>query len=188
MTAGTIIPSKSHSGTDHCYSVSHKPVLSSNSSNKTSTSPFRRSRTSFYNSGRKSRSPSPTRENQVFVSELLTLCISVLASVVSEECRFQTNSPRPFCPPNALHGLTLNVAQVLLHINAHDPRIVSQIGFALIPGFSSFNREMHPRLIVFFDQGIIRSSLSNLRILQGVEATQILVEGEAFHLLSFIMI
>ncbi|KXN89237.1 Protein kinase C delta type [Leucoagaricus sp. SymC.cos] len=159
--------------------LSYKPVLSSE--NKPPTSPFRRSRSSFYGGGKKSRSPSPSRGNHIFVSELLAVCISVLASVVAEDCRFQTKSPRPFVPPNALQVLTLNIAQVLLHINAHDPRIASQIGLALIPAFSTFNREMYTRLISFFDQGIIRNSLSNLRRLQGLEDTQVVTEVSVNH-------
>ncbi|KAF5358295.1 hypothetical protein D9756_001552 [Leucocoprinus leucothites] len=161
--------------------LADKPVLSSDDDNRPSISPFRRSRTSFNSGGRKSRSPSPSRRNQVFASELLTLCISVLASVITEDCRFQTNSPRPFCPPNALQALTLNVAQVLLHINTSDPRTVSQIGLALIPAFSSFSREMYPRLISFFNQGIIRNSLSDLRRLQGVVVKQSMIESSVDH-------
>lgn len=76
--------------------------------------------------------------------------------------------------------MTLNVAQVLLHINAHDARITSQLGLALIPAFSTFSREMYPRIISFFDQGIINNSLSSLRKLQGFGTDQIVVEGETF--------
>ncbi|KAF9454513.1 hypothetical protein P691DRAFT_770412 [Macrolepiota fuliginosa MF-IS2] len=150
---------------------SQNPLMSSDNSNKLSSSPFRRSRSSFYNSGRKSRSPSPSRKNQVFVSELLALCISILASVVAEDCRYQTASPRPLCPPNALQAVTLNVAQVLLHINTHNSRIISQIALALIPAFSTFEKTMYPRIISFFDLGIIKNSLSNLRRLQGFETS-----------------
>ncbi|KAJ3564293.1 hypothetical protein NP233_g8386 [Leucocoprinus birnbaumii] len=156
----------------------NKPVLSSDDGHKPSVSPFRRSRSNF--NARKSRSPSPNKKNQVYASELLTLCVSVLASVVAEDCRFQTSLPRPLCPSNALQAITLNVAQVLLHINAHNPRMVSQIGLALVPAFSSFNRDMYPRLISFFNQGIIRNSLSDLRRLQGISIDQNAVDSKAF--------
>lgn len=174
--------------TNRVLSLLNKPVPSSDSDIKPSMSPFRRSRASLNNSGIKSRSPSPSSRTQLYVSELLTLCISVLASVVAEDCRFRINSPRPFSPPNALQAITLNVAQVLLLINAHNFHIVSQIGHALIPAFSSFDRAMYPRIISFFNQGIIRNSLSSLRKIQGVKIDQNVVESETVHHLSFLVI
>ena len=172
--------------TNRLPSLLNKPVPSSDGDSKPSISPFRRSRSSMNNIGTKSRSPSPSSRTQVYVSELLALCISVLASVVAEDCRFRINFPRPFSPPNALQAITLNVAQVLLLINSHDPHIVSQIGHALIPAFSGFDREMYPRIISFFNQSIIRNSLSDLRRIQGVAVDQNVVESETFYLLSLL--
>jgi len=171
--------------TNRVLSLLNKPVPASDSDIKPSISPFRRSRASVNNSGTKSRSPSPSSRTQVYVSELLTLCISVLASVVAEDCRFRINFPRPFSPSNALQAITLNVAQVLLLINAHNFHIVSQIAHALIPAFSSFDRAMYPRIISFFNQGIIRNSLLSLRKLQGVAIDQNAVESETVRHLSF---
>ncbi|KAJ7285806.1 hypothetical protein C8J57DRAFT_1431486 [Mycena rebaudengoi] len=135
-----------------------------------SRSPFRisRNRNSLQPSGRRSRSPSPMPPTKA--PELLSQCISVLASVVLEDCRFQTFSPRPSRPPNSLQALTLDIAQFLLHTHRHDPKIVSEIGFCLIPAFYTFQREMHARLLAFFEDGVIRSILEDLRRARGVPA------------------
>ncbi|KAJ6596919.1 hypothetical protein DFH09DRAFT_972654 [Mycena vulgaris] len=129
------------------------------SSNK---SPFRisRNRNSLQPSGRRSRSPSPASTGAS--PELLSQCISILASVVLEDCRFQTHSPRPSRPPNSLQALVLDVSQFLLHTHHHDPKIVSDIGLAIIPAFSTFQPEMHVRLLAFFEDGVMRSILDDL--------------------------
>ncbi|TFK42558.1 hypothetical protein BDQ12DRAFT_676416 [Crucibulum laeve] len=132
------------------------------------SSPFRRSRNSFQSNGRRSRSSSPVGQ-QVQVPELLSVCIAVLASIVLQDCRFQMSSPRPSRPPNALQMLTLNVAQFLVHIHRYDPKIISQIAFAMIPAFSTFRREMYAHLLSFFEDGVMRGALQNLRSLQGLD-------------------
>ncbi|KAJ6630829.1 hypothetical protein B0H10DRAFT_1938967 [Mycena sp. CBHHK59/15] len=102
-------------------------------------SPFRisRNRNSLQPAGRRSRSPSPVPPTTS--PELLSQCISIIASVVLEDCRFQTFSPRPSRPPHSLQALTLDVAQ----------------------------REMHVRLLAFFEEGVIRSILEDLRRARG---------------------
>jgi hypothetical protein len=77
------------------------------------------------------------------------------------------SSPRPLRPPYALQALTLDVAQFLLYTQRRDPKIVSRIGFALIPAFGTFHRTMHVRLLAFFEGGIIRGALEELRYTQG---------------------
>ncbi|EAU88627.2 hypothetical protein CC1G_12019 [Coprinopsis cinerea okayama7 len=131
-----------------------------------SASLLRRSRQSF--SGKRSRSSSPTgSRQQVRVPELLSLCIAVLSSIIYEDCRFQIISPRPSRPPNALQALSLAVAQFLIHTHRHDPKVISRIGFAVIPAFSTFQPEMHGRLISFFETSVIRGILESLRHAQG---------------------
>lgn len=134
-----------------------------NAAGERSSSPFRRSRASFHG-GKRTRSPEAMQ-----VPELLSLCLSVLTSVVAEDCRYKIISPRPSRPPNALQALTINVAQLLIHANRHDPRVISQIGFAVIPTFSTFHPELHPRLLSFFEENLIRPALQHLRQMQGVE-------------------
>ncbi|KAJ7709877.1 hypothetical protein B0H17DRAFT_1029591 [Mycena rosella] len=130
-------------------------------------SPFRisRNRNSLQPSGRRSRSPSPASAGAT--PELLSQCISILASIVLEDCRFQTHSPRPSRPPNSLQALVLDVSQFLLHTHHYDPKIVSEIGLALIPAFATFQPEMHVRLLAFFEDGVIRSILEGLRRARG---------------------
>lgn len=64
--------------------------------------------------------------------------------------------------------MTLDVAQFLLHTHRHDPKIVSQIGFAIIPALATFHPEMHIRLLTFFEDGVLRGVLEELRLIQGV--------------------
>jgi hypothetical protein len=90
------------------------------------------------------------------------LCISILSSIVSEDCRFQIISHRPSRPPNSLQIATLNVAQFLINAHLHDPKVVSQVGFAIIPAFSTFPREMQGRLMMFFQDVVIRGLLETL--------------------------
>src|ERR1700683_4740358 len=111
-------------------------------------SPFRRRRNSLQVGGGR-RSPSPSGGRSVQAPELLSRCISVLASVVSEDCRFKISSPSPSRPPNSLHAVVLAGAQFLIETQRHDPKIISQIAFALIPAFSTFPIEMQPRLLAF---------------------------------------
>ncbi|KAJ7111596.1 hypothetical protein C8R43DRAFT_935944 [Mycena crocata] len=140
------------------------PMPEARSNNR---SPFRisRNRNSLQPSGRRSRSPSPAPPGAS--PDLLTQCISILGSIVLEDCRFQTHSPRPSRPPNSLQALILDVAQFLLHAHHHDPKIVSEIGFALIPAFSTFQQEMHARLLAFYEDGVLRSILDDLRRARG---------------------
>ncbi|KAJ7685226.1 hypothetical protein DFH06DRAFT_1157872 [Mycena polygramma] len=128
------------------------------SSNK---SPFRisRNRNSLQPSGRRSRSPSPAPPGQS--PELLSQCISILASIIMEDARFQCQSPRPSRPPNSLQALILDIAQFLLHTHQHDPKVISEIGLALIPAFSTFRPEMFVRLLAWFE-GVIRRILEDL--------------------------
>lgn len=133
------------------------------------TSPFRRSRNSLQPGGRRSQSTSPSRGKQVQAPELLSLSISILATVVLEDCRYKISSPRPSRPPNALQALSLDTAQYLLHAHRHDPQIISSIGFAMIPAFSTFQPEMHTRLLAFFEDGVIRGILRDLSQIQGVD-------------------
>ncbi|KAF7338262.1 hypothetical protein MVEN_02051500 [Mycena venus] len=125
-------------------------------------SPFRisRSRNSLQPSGRRSRSPSPAASGRS--PELLSQCISMVASVILEDCRFQTHSPRPSRPPNSLQALILDVAQFLLHTHHHDPKVIAEIGLALIPAFSTFPPEMQGRLLAFFEDGVVRKLLEDL--------------------------
>lgn len=131
-------------------------------------SPFRLRRNSLQVvAGRRSRSPSPAPRGYVQAPELLSQCISVLASIVLEDCRFKISSPRPSRPPNALQVVVLDIAQFLIHTQRHEPKVISQIGFALIPAFSTFPVEMQPRLLAFFEDGIIRGVFEDLSLSQG---------------------
>ena len=115
----------------------------------------------------RSRSASPSRDTAVSAPELLSQCISILASVVSEDCKYQVSSPSPKRPPNALQSVALDVAQVLIYAHQHEPRIVSNIGFAVLPAFLTFRPSMFIRLLAFFEQRVLGGMLDNLAKAQG---------------------
>lgn len=124
---------------------------------------------------RRSQSPSPLRGRvgKLTAPDLLAHSISILASIVAEDCRFQVTAPRPSRPPNALQSVALDAAGYLLHMNRHNPKVASQIGFALLPAFYTFRPEMHTKLLTFFDTMVIRPMLESLREAQG----NLLAEG-----------
>ena len=105
--------------------------------------------------------------------------MSILASVVAEDCRYKASLPRPERPPNALQILTLNIAQFLIHFHRHDPRIISHIAFAMIPAFSSFPPQMYIRLFNFFETNIVRLVLQDLGRLQGFSMNEHFSDGSS---------
>jgi hypothetical protein len=121
--------------------------------------------------GRRSRSPSPAFGSKMNPSDLLTKSISILSSVVKEDCRFKMSSPRLSRPPYALHAVTLDVAEFLLKFQIHRPdsKFLQQLAFALIPAFSTYPKETHARLLSFFEGRVLRGALQQLRSNQDAE-------------------
>ena len=144
-----------------------------NANSKIFSSAFRNN---FRSGGKRSRSLSQSKDD-VHVPELLFICVSILASVVAEDCRYKIALPRPERPPNALQILTLNIAQFLIHFHRHDPRIISHIAFAMIPAFSTFPPQMHIRLFNFFETNIVRLVLQDLGRLQNLSLNEHLSDG-----------
>lgn len=130
---------------------------------------------------RRSRSASPLRR-KLPAPDLLAHSISILASIVAEDCRFQVTTPRPSRPPNALQSVVLDAAGYLLHMNRHNPKVVSQIGFALLPAFYTFRPEMHLKLLTFFDTMVMRPMLESLREAQGIA----LIKGLSFQIFKLL--
>ncbi|KAG2034905.1 hypothetical protein BDR03DRAFT_900655 [Suillus americanus] len=122
-------------------------------------------------SGRRSRSRSPSSKGHSQAASLITLCISILSSVISEDCRFQISSPTPSKPPNALQSVCLDIAQFLAHVHSREPSIISRIAFAVLPAFGTFRSEMHPRLLSFFDNVILRGVFEDLNRIRGYVST-----------------
>lgn len=138
------------------------PVLSSPQSQDRSSidqkfaSSFRRSRHSLSPSGRRSRSPSPAfASNSAQGSELLTECISMLSSIILEDCRFKYRPISLTHPPNALQALVLLITRFLVFKHRHDPKTVYLLLVALTPAFSTFGKEMHLRLLSFFEEVVV---------------------------------
>lgn len=123
--------------------------------------------------GRRSRSRSPSSKEHLQAASLITMCISILSSVILEDCRFQISSPRPSKPPNALQAVCLDIAQFLVHVHSNEPSVISRIAFAILPAFRTFRSEMHPRLLSFFDSVILRGVFEDLNRFRGYESTDI---------------
>ncbi|KAI5122947.1 hypothetical protein M0805_006828 [Coniferiporia weirii] len=124
------------------------------------SSSFRFRRSSFQSNGRRSRSFSPSRQKKSS-SDLLARCITILGSIVLEDCRFQFSSIRLARPPNALQALTLDVSQLLIYLYRGNPKILYDIGLAIIPAFSSFPESTHGRLLGFFEDALLRTMLQS---------------------------
>lgn len=122
-----------------------------------STSPFRRRNLSGPKSDAKSETTS-LDSNDNLLEELL----SVLSEIVLEDCRFKVTQISLSLPPNALQGVTIEVAAVLARLHRDSPRILSQIGFIMLPAFSTFNPSLHERLMRFFEQNLVRPMLFRL--------------------------
>ncbi|KAI6109011.1 hypothetical protein EV401DRAFT_1870641 [Pisolithus croceorrhizus] len=117
--------------------------------------------------GKRSKSSSPVRGMHFSAPELLAQCISVLSSVISDDCRFQSSRPTPSRPVNALQWVSLDVAQLLVHCNLREPAVISQVAFAVIAAFSTFPHQMYPRLLAFFNNVILRGVLEDLHSRRG---------------------
>lgn len=116
------------------------------------SSPFRRRRRSASSDTRR------LSTSKVESTKLFSQCISVLQSIVSEDCRFPLTPPRPSRPPNFLQAISLDIALLLVHMHAESHAVISQVGFALLPAFVTFKAEMYPRLLLFFE-GMLRGML-----------------------------
>ncbi len=129
----------------------------------------KRRRSSLVRTSRsRSRSSSPSRDAVVNAPELLSQCISILSSVILEDCRYQISSPKPSKPPNALQAVTLDVAQFLIFTHKHEPRVLSEIGFAVLPSFQTFPPSMHIKLLAFFEERVLGWALYSLSRAQDV--------------------
>ncbi|TFK54850.1 hypothetical protein OE88DRAFT_1674178 [Heliocybe sulcata] len=141
------------------------------SSSDKSRSPFRSRRRSLRPIGRRSRSPSPATGVDVRTQDILSDCLTLLSSIISEDCRFQAPTPGPARPPNALQSVTLDVILVLCKMYRYDPQVLSRIGTALMPAFATFKAEMHSRLLSVFNDWIVQDMLDDLRRIQGADSS-----------------
>jgi len=54
-----------------------------------------------------------------------------------------------------------------MYANRDEPKVLSQIAFALLPAFQTFRAEMIARLLAFFNEIIVGSTLQTLREIRG---------------------
>ncbi|KAI0322233.1 hypothetical protein OF83DRAFT_1279816 [Amylostereum chailletii] len=140
------------------FSRRSRTSSSDDAPSRLSASPFRRRRRS--QSYGRSRSPSPAPESGEDDSPTLFVqCLQLLHSLISEDCRFPISPPRLESPPYALQAFCLDIAQLLAHAHRTHLSVLSQIGFAVIPAFSTFHPQMLSRLLQFFEEVLLRRML-----------------------------
>ncbi|PCH38065.1 hypothetical protein WOLCODRAFT_136025 [Wolfiporia cocos MD-104 SS10] len=141
--------------------------VESRSSSEKSKDSFRRRRSG--GSGRRNRSHSRTQsatsevDGPTKAPHLLMRCLSILASIVKEDCRYRVASPRPSKPPYALQAVTLDIAQLVIFLHRDDAHTVSQVALAVIPAFYTFGARMHGRLLAFFHHVVLGHTLNDVR-------------------------
>ncbi|KAG9019640.1 hypothetical protein FRB90_011986 [Tulasnella sp. 427] len=122
--------------------------------------PFRRRRPSLRRSHSKERRGP---KNDDIVDE----CIDLLEELISEDCRYRVKKVHLTKPPYSLQTVCLDFAQCLLTNQRRNTKIISDIGFAVIPAFTTFPREMHARLLRFFEESVLRGMLEDLATARG---------------------
>ncbi|KAG8753658.1 hypothetical protein FRC14_005835, partial [Serendipita sp. 396] len=92
-------------------------------------------------------------------ASLLNELISILGEIVTEDCRYKVTRIRLKCPPYALQGVVLEVSSILARLHRKRPEILSKLGFAMLPAFSTFPFTLHERILRFFEEDIIKVML-----------------------------
>ena len=123
-----------------------------------SASPFRR-RSSLEERSRRS----DTKDAK---GSLFTQCLSVLSSLVVDDCRVTSLPPSVKRPPYTLQAYTLDLASTLARLQNNHPEALIDIGLALLPAFTTFPPVMLHRLLVVFEQDLLRPTLERLRALR----------------------
>ncbi|KAG8829947.1 hypothetical protein FRC17_005741 [Serendipita sp. 399] len=114
--------------------------------------------------GRKDKVPSMGREDRNEVDDtnpmtLLNDLISLLGEIVMEDCRYKISRIRLKCPPYALQGVVLEVSSILARLHRRKPEILSKLGFAILPAFSTFPPSLHERVLRFYEEDILKAML-----------------------------
>lgn len=99
------------------------------------------------------------------ISDLRSSCISLLAEIIAEDCRYKVLSPRLATPPHTLQAVCLDVAIALLEEDPK-PHTMASIGLAVLPAFDTFDPRLYPRLLAFFEEALVHNMLDQLTSLQ----------------------
>lgn len=94
-------------------------------------------------------------------SRLLFRTLNLIADVVLHDCRHKITYPRPSRPPFALQSVVLDLATLLGQHCASTPRIQYELGMAMLPAFSTFDRKLWPRIMRFFEVIIVPQMVLN---------------------------
>jgi len=69
-------------------------------------------------------------------------------------------------PPYALQAVCLDVALALMEAEP-EPQTMAAVGLAVLPAFDTFEAGLYPRLVAFFEDGLMRRMLERLAEVQG---------------------
>lgn len=108
--------------------------------------------------------------------DLRSSCISILADVIAEDCRYKVLNPRLVTPPYTLQAVCLDIGIALLE---EDPQAetMAAVGSALLPAFDTFDPGLYPRLIACFEDGLLRPMLEQLVVIQNAGLDSLLAPG-----------
>ena len=112
--------------------------------------------------------------------DLRSQCITLLAEIIAEDCRYKVSSPRLTTPPYALQAICLDVALALLEAEPR-PQTMATVGFAVLPAFDTFEVGLYPRLVAFFEDGLMRRMLERLAEVQAVSLGLNWLPGNGVH-------
>lgn len=170
LMRGGINPKTSSSQSLHSFE------LSASRSSSGLPSPFKRRRSSAANSQQGHGETVPLEK-----SDLRGACIAVLADIILEDCRYKTRRPRLLAPPNALQAVCLDVALAIIEAQPQ-PQTLAAVASAVIPAFDTFEPGLFPRIMAFFEDGILRGMLAQLRRAQDLpEVSTHHRQGDAVH-------
>jgi hypothetical protein len=114
------------------------------------------------------------------VLDLRSQCIALLAEIIAEDCRYKVLTPQLATPPYALQAICLDVALALLEAEPQ-PQTMATVGFAVLPAFDTFEAGLYPRLVAFFEDGLMRRMLEQLAEIQAASLGLNWVPGSSTH-------
>ncbi|KAH7103835.1 hypothetical protein BKA62DRAFT_694808 [Auriculariales sp. MPI-PUGE-AT-0066] len=97
---------------------------------------------------------------------LLSQCITVLASLVADDCRVMSVPPTPKHPPYTLQAYTLDFATGIARTQANNPSALIDIGLALLPAFTTFPSVLLRRILSVYEYDLLRPTLERLRAIR----------------------
>ncbi|KAF9963284.1 hypothetical protein BGZ65_004690 [Modicella reniformis] len=88
---------------------------------------------------------------------LLDYFTAILSDVISHDCRYKVQHPRPSRPEWILHSIVLDILQYISKILAHDHKAIYNLGMVALPAFLVFKQNALIRLMDLLTDTILPS-------------------------------